>query len=346
MIDRVFPFSAIVGQEEAKQALLLGVIDPGIGGVLLSGEKGTGKTTLVRALASLVPGMPLVELPLNTTEDRLVGSLNVEKALSEGVRQFESGLLAAAHGGILYVDEVNLLEHHLVDLLLDVAATGVNHVEREGISYEHPARFLLVGSMNPEEGDLRPQFLDRFGLAVPVRHLEDPDLRAEVVRRRLAFETDPEGFCRAWQEEEEVVASQVQTARERLGRVRVAEEAYREAVRIAAELGARGHRAELVMVRAARALASFLEQDEVDASLVRAVARYALFHRVKVGPGEAEERVLRRIDAAVDGRVDEGREEGEVMVEPEDAMVPGAAAAGSLMFEFIKKKLTRWSTNR
>mgnify|MGYP001057826666 CR=1 FL=1 len=138
--------------------------------MLLSGEKGTGKTTLVHALASLVPGMPLVELPLNTTEDRLVGSLNVEKALSEGVREFEPGLLAAAHRGILYVDEVNLLEHHLVDLLLDVAATGVNRVEREGISYEHPARFLLVGSMNPEEGDLRPQFLDRFGLAVPVLH--------------------------------------------------------------------------------------------------------------------------------------------------------------------------------
>ncbi|ADN02295.1 ATP-binding protein [Spirochaeta thermophila] len=340
----IFPFSAIVGQEEAKQALLLGVIDPGIGGVLLFGEKGTGKTTLVRALASLVPGMPLVELPLNATEDRLVGSLNVEKALSEGVRQFEPGLLAAAHGGILYVDEVNLLEHHLVDLLLDVAATGVNRVEREGISYEHPARFLLVGSMNPEEGDLRPQFLDRFGLAVPVRHLEDPDLRAEVVRRRLAFESDPEGFVRAWREED-ALASQVAVARERLRRVGVAEEVYAEAVRIAGVLGARGHRAELVMVRAARALAAFLERDEADTALVRAVARYALVHRVRIGPGEREDAVLRRIDAAVEGREGEREVEGE-MVEPEDAVVPGAAAAGSLMFEFVKKKLTRWSTSR
>src|SRR5437763_7855809 len=178
-----FPFSAVVGQDDAKLALLLNAVDPAIGGVLLRGQKGSAKSTLARGIAVLLPGnAPFVELPVGATEDRLVGTLDIKGALVEGRRRFQPGLLAAAHGGVLYVDEVNLLPDHLVDVLLDVAASGVNRVEREGISHEHASRFVLIGSMNPEEGELRPQLLDRFGLAVDVRALGDPDARAEVVR--------------------------------------------------------------------------------------------------------------------------------------------------------------------
>jgi magnesium chelatase subunit D len=228
--EAIFPFSAIVGQEAMKRALVLAAIHPGLGGVLIRGSKGAAKSTAVRALAALlpdievVPGDPfhrapgeevagwplpegarferrpvaLVNLPVGATDDRVVGSLNLERALTTGHRAFESGLLASAHRGILYIDEVNLLGDHLVDLLLDAAAMGVNHVEREGLTFRHPSRFVLVGTMNPEEGDLRPQLLDRFGLAVEVEPMTDPFERAEVVRRRLAFEADPAGFRTRW----------------------------------------------------------------------------------------------------------------------------------------------------
>ena len=238
-IRAVFPFTAIVGQESIKLALLLNAISPVIGGVLIRGHKGTAKSTAVRALSRLLPdievvaGCPfacalsddlevcphcvvhpavrqpmtrpaaLVELPLGATEDRVVGTLDIERALKSGEKHFEPGLLAAAHRGLLYIDEVNLLSDHLVDILLDAAAMGVNYIEREGISVSHPAAFILVGTMNPEEGELRPQLLDRFGLAVDVQAERDVEVRAEVVRRRIAFDRDPEGFVRQWADAEQ-----------------------------------------------------------------------------------------------------------------------------------------------
>ena len=250
-----FPFSALVEQNALKTALLLNAVDPTLGGVLIRGYKGTGKTTAVRSLARLLPEievvdgcpfnsdpaepwefagvtvagsqnsrprattrrpMPFVELPLNATEDRLVGTLQWERALKGGERYFDPGLLAAANRGLLYVDEVNLLDDHLVDLLLDAAASGVNLVEREGFSLSHPSRFILVGTMNPEEGELRPQFLDRFGLCAIVEHLADPLARELIVRRRLEFEADPDNFCRAWQDQEMALSEQVRQARRRL----------------------------------------------------------------------------------------------------------------------------------
>jgi magnesium chelatase subunit I len=195
----LFPFSAVVGQDELKLALLLNALDPAVGGVLLRGQKGSAKSTLARALAALLPGQaPFVELPVGATEDRLVGTLDLGAALTGGERRFQPGLLSAAHGGVLYVDEVNLLPDHLVDVLLDVAASGINLVEREGVSHRHPSRFVLIGSMNPEEGDLRPQLLDRFGLAVDVTAPVDPEERAEAVKRRLAFDATPAAFTDKW----------------------------------------------------------------------------------------------------------------------------------------------------
>src|SRR5512137_1649274 len=248
MLTPCFPFTAIVGQEQMKTALLLVAVDPTIGGVLIRGERGTGKSSAARALGQLLPEIeavkgcpynsdprmpfadpenneipqgrlqstrlptPFVELPLNATEDRLAGSLHIETAFQQGRRRFETGLLAAANRGILYVDEVNLLADHLVDLLLDAAASGTNIVEREGISFRHPARFMLIGTMNPEEGELRPQFLDRFGLCVGIAAVEEPRARAEIVRRRLAFERDPEGFLKAAEESEALVRRQIRRA--------------------------------------------------------------------------------------------------------------------------------------
>jgi Mg-chelatase subunit ChlI len=215
-----FPFSAIVGQEPLKRALLLGVMQPTLGGVLVRGTKGVAKSTAVRALAGLLPPLPLVELPLGATEDRVLGSLHLEKAL-RGERALEPGLLAAADGGILYIDEVNLLPDHLIDVLLDAAASGVHRVEREGLSLSHTARFLLVGTMNPEEGELRPQLLDRFGLAVAVADLADAGERAEAVRRRLAYEADPAAFRAAWQAEEAAESERITLARQLLPTVRI-----------------------------------------------------------------------------------------------------------------------------
>ncbi|MFC0083053.1 ATP-binding protein, partial [Aciditerrimonas ferrireducens] len=208
-----YPLSALVGQEELRLALLLCALDPAIGGVLVRGDKGSGKTTAARALAGLLPGAaPFVELPVGAGEDRLVGTVDLRGLLHDGRPRFVPGLLQQAHGGVLYVDEVNLLPDHLVDVLLDVAASGVNVVERDGVSHRHPARFVLVGSMNPEEGELRPQFLDRFGLVVNVAAPEDPAARAEAVERRLAFDADPAGFAARWQAEEGALARRLQAA--------------------------------------------------------------------------------------------------------------------------------------
>ena len=219
----LYPFTAIVGQDEMKLALLLNAINPSIGGVLIEGEKGTAKSTAVRALANLLPpmetgatAMTVVELPINATEDRVVGSINLEKALQDGVKAFEPGILHAAHQNILYVDEVNLLDDHIVDILLDVAAMGVNTVEREGVSHSHPSRFILVGTMNPEEGDLRPQLLDRFGLSVMVYGEHDPAQRMEVIKRRLAFGDDPVSFVASYAESEQALHERLLQARELL----------------------------------------------------------------------------------------------------------------------------------
>jgi magnesium chelatase subunit D len=280
---RLFPFSAVVGMEEVKLALVLAAVDRRIGGVLLRGQKGSAKTTLARGLAALLPGQaPFAELPLGASEDRLVGSLDLAAALSGEGRRFEPGLLAAAHGGVLYVDEVNLLADHLVDVLLDVATSGVNRVEREGISHQHPARFVLVGSMNPEEGELRPQLLDRFGLAVEVAASTDPAERAEAVRRRLAFDADPAGFAERWAAEEQALAVRLDETRP----AEVPDDLLASISALCAELGAEGLRADLVVTRAAAALAGWEGRDEAGAGDVRRVAPLALAHRRRRSPFE------------------------------------------------------------
>jgi len=318
-----FPFSAIVGQEEMTRALLIAAVDPTVGGVLVFGDRGTGKSTAVRALAALLPPMravagcryrcdpgadgalceecqariaagetlkgvrvpvPVVDLPLGATEDRVVGALDLERALTRGEKAFEPGLLARAHRGFLYIDEVNLLEDHLVDLLLDVAASGENVVEREGLSVRHPARFVLIGSGNPEEGELRPQLLDRFGLSVEVRTPDDLKTRVEIVRRRDAFEQDPAGFVDAWKKEDARVRRRLESGRGRLGAVRVSDRALERAAQLCMALGTDGLRGELTLVRAARALAALDGDPEIEDRHLRAVASSALRHRLRRNP--------------------------------------------------------------
>ena len=317
-----FPFSAIVGQDDMKLAILIAAVEPTIGGVLVFGDRGTGKSTAVRGLAALLPPMqvvadcrygvgpdevcpcehcvarvaagrkpvlrrapvPVVDLPLGATEDRIVGALDLERALTQGVRAFEPGLLARAHRGFLYIDDVNLLEDHLVDLLIDVAASGENVVEREGLSVRHPARFVLVGSGNPEEGELRPQLLDRFGLSVDVRTPPDLASRVEVVKRRDAFERDAEAFSAVWAKDEARVRRQIVAGRARIGDVSVPDAALERAAQLCMALGTDGLRGELTLIRAARAFAA-LQGDAVvgDAHLKR-VAPPALRHRLRRNP--------------------------------------------------------------
>ncbi len=318
-----FPFSAIVGQDEMKLALQIAAVDPTIGGVLVFGDRGTGKSTAVRALAGLLPKMrvvagcryhcdpempakqcaadctlrrskdppktrqvpvPVVDLPLGATEDRVVGALDLERALADGVKSFESGLLARADRGFLYIDEVNLLEDHLVDLLLDVAASGENVVEREGLSVRHPARFVLVGSGNPEEGELRPQLLDRFGLAVEVTTPEDLRTRVEVVRRRDTFERDPDAFVASWKRKDARLRRGIVNARERLADVEVPDTALERAAQLCMTLGTDGLRGELTLIRAARAKASLDGDAAVGDAHLRQVAPLALRHRLRRNP--------------------------------------------------------------
>jgi len=321
----LFPFAAIVGQEQMKTALLLNVVDPGIGGVLIKGEKGTAKSTAVRSLAQILPEvehvkgciyhcdprsgkgycpncaeamasgtkleserspMRVVELPLSATEDRIAGTLDIEHVLQTGKKKFEPGVLAQANGNLLYVDEVNLLEDHMVDLLLDAAAMGVNYVEREGISFEHPSKFILVGSMNPEEGEIRPQLLDRFGLCAEIRGEKDLSERTEIVARRLAFDDDPKGFTKAYAEETQGLKDKVLEARNNLKSTAVSGELIATASHIAMYFGMEGHRADITMVRAARAnaaLSGFPEADRVD---IVKVAPLVLSHRIKKKPFE------------------------------------------------------------
>jgi len=304
-----FPFAAIVAQEEMKRALLIAAVDPGVGGVLVFGDRGTGKSTAVRALAALLPPMLVVagspynadprqpfppqsgpievaevDLPLGATEDRVAGALDIERALAHGEKAFEPGLLARAHRGFLYIDEVNLLEDHLVDLLLDVAASGENVVEREGISIRHPARFVLVGSGNPEEGELRPQLLDRFGLSVEVRTPTDLPTRIEVVKRRDAYDRDPAGFCARWEKPAVAIRKQILAARKRLPRLKVPDAVLEDAAKLCLALGTDGLRGELTLMRAARAEAALTGASRVDRAHLRAIAAPALRHRMRRNP--------------------------------------------------------------
>ena len=340
-----FPFSAIVGQDELREALLACAVDPAIAGVLIRGERGTAKTTAVRGLAPLLPpirvreGDPfnadpdheppphgssaliverpvrLVELPVGATADRVLGTLDLDRALADGARAFQPGLLAAAHRGVLYVDEVNLLPDHLVDVLLDAAALGRNHVERDGLSVSHAARFLLVGTMNPEEGDLRPQLLDRFGLSVEVAGSYDPAVRVEIVRRRLAFDADPEAFAARFGDSDRALAARVAAARER--DVRLPDRMLLLIAGTCARLGVDGHRADIVCARAARALAALDGEDEVKREHVRRAAQLALAHRRRRGPmqapglDESELDAAMRDDDARSDRDDGGRGNGD-----------------------------------
>ena len=317
-----FPFSAVVGHDDVKLSLVLCALDPRIGGVLLRGQKGSAKSTLARALAALLPGdAPFVELPVGATEDRLVGSIDLQAALVEGECRFQPGLLAAAHGGVLYVDEVNLLPDHLVDVLLDVAASGVNRVEREGIAHSHPSRFVLVGSMNPEEGELRPQLLDRFGLAVDVAASTEPAERAEAVRRRMAFDADPPRFSARWEQEE-------RRLRRRLGRTGPAAtppELVDTVSGLCASVGAEGLRADLVVTRAAAALAGWEERPEATVEDVRRVAPLALAHRRRRSPFEEPGIDQEAIDDALGGAPETSGGGGEERVADADPPSPVVA---------------------
>jgi magnesium chelatase subunit I len=315
-----FPFAAIVGQDEMKHALLMAAVDPSIGGVLVLGDRGTGKSTAVRGLADLLPEIdvvercpcncgpgkrsstclpqciegkyegeirrrvPVVDLPLGATEDRIIGALNLERALAHGERVFEPGLLAMANRGFLYIDEVNLLEDHLVDLLLDAAASGENVVERDGLSVRHPARFVIVGSGNPEEGELRPQLLDRFGLSVEIHTPTDIAQRIEVIRRRDAYERDPAAFAEAWRDAAEAVRDQITAAQARLDEVDMPDHALEIATRLCLALGSDGLRGELSIMKAARATAALDERTTVEPQDIKAVAASALRHRLRRDP--------------------------------------------------------------
>lgn len=319
-----FPFVRIVGQEEMKRALLLNAIDPSIGGVLIKGEKGTAKSTTVRSLDQILPSvrsskgcrfncdasnpramceeclrkfeegtlesverrMNVIELPLNVTEDRVSGSLDIEHILKTGERKYESGVLARANGNLLYVDEVNLLDDHIVDLLLDSAAMGRNYVEREGISFSHPAKFILVGSMNPEEGALRPQLLDRFGMSVDIKGEIMPDIRMEVIKRRLEFDNDPAAYTEKCQAETEELRKKLENAKAILAQVTITDKMLRAIAMVSIKFGLEGHRADLAMVRAAKAHAAFEGRTEVVEGDVLATAGLIIRHRMKSGPFE------------------------------------------------------------
>lgn len=318
----VFPFTAIVGQERMKRALILNAVSPQIGGVLIRGERGTAKSTAARALAALLPEIEVisdchfscnpnrpnewcddcrvrhasgpiksvfrqtsfVDLPVSATEDRVVGTLDIEQAIQKGEKKFEPGVLASANRGLLYVDEVNLLDDHVVDLLLDSAAMGVNVVEREGISFSHPAKFILVGTMNPEEGDLRPQLLDRFAFAVNIKGLLDPEQRMQIMERRINFESDPDAFRANWSEKERQLTNQIALAKKRVNTVHYSRRDLASIAGLTASMKVDGHRADLVILRGAQAHAAFHGRTTISDDDIVLAAELALPHRIKARP--------------------------------------------------------------
>lgn len=320
----VYPFTAIVGQEDMKLSLILNVINPALGGVLIKGEKGTAKSTAVRALAELLPAMEVVhgcqyhcnpedsnhfcddcatraaeakihrssmkmrvvELPVSATEDRVVGTLDIEHAIKKGEKKFEPGILALANRNILYVDEINLLDDHVVDVLLDAAAMGVNTVEREGVSYSHPAKFVLVGTMNPEEGDIRPQLLDRFGLSVVVTGEHEPMQRVEVIKRRLAYEQDADSFIAKFAEEQAALADKITAAQRLLPQVTISDELLAKVAQLAIELGVDGHRADITVIKTAITVAAYEGRKEATLEDLKIAAKLVLPHRMRRRPFE------------------------------------------------------------
>ncbi|MCC6453789.1 MAG: ATP-binding protein [Caldilineaceae bacterium] len=359
-----YPFSAIVGQERMKRALILNAINSQIGGVLIRGERGTAKSTAARALAALLPSLevvqgcpfscdpdrpdlfcdecrarlaqngqlptehrptPFVDLPVSATEDRVVGTLDIEKAIQRGERHFEPGILAAANRGVLYVDEVNLLDDHVVDLLLDSAAMGVNVVEREGISFQHPARFVLVGSMNPEEGDLRPQLLDRFAHAVDVVGLTNAGQRVDVLRRRIYFEQDPEGFSDSYAEAEEDLAERIMSARARYSLVKYTDKDMYTIAALTSSFKVDGHRADIVILRTARAHAAYEGRLQINDRDILVAAELALPHRMKKQP--FQDSVLNPDQIQANMRQARAEAEQNVSEENETMEAQGAAAS-------------------
>jgi Mg-chelatase subunit ChlI len=360
-MSTIFPFTAIVGQERMKRALILNAIHPQIGGVLIRGERGTAKSTAARALAALLPEIEVVadcsfscdpdqpgawctecherngsdgvlprsqrrtrfvDLPVSATEDRVVGTLDIERAIQKGERHFEPGVLAAANRGVLYVDEVNLLDDHVVDLLLDAAAMGVNVVERESISFSHPARFILVGTMNPEEGDLRPQLLDRFALCVDIQGIRDPAARVAIMDHNLAYEADPEGFSAEWSPREQALSQEIARARDLIDQVKFSQSDLATIATMMSELGVDGHRADLVVLKAARAQAAFEGRTRLTDHDILLAAELALPHRLKRHPlQEAEITMSDLSDRLTEARAQnpaevEVAEEGEAAADP------------------------------
>jgi Mg-chelatase subunit ChlI len=348
----IFPFTAIVGQDRMKRALILNAVNPRIGGVLIRGERGTAKSTAARALAALLPDVRVVKdchfgcdpdrpttwcteckeraaqggalpvstrrtsfvnLPVSATEDRVVGTLDIEKAIKQGERHFDPGILASANRGLLYIDEVNLLDDHVVDLLLDSAAMGVNVVEREGLSFAHPARFILVGTMNPEEGDLRPQLLDRFALSVDIRGLSAPGERMAIMERTIAFEADSDGFRAQWESKEHVLSEEIEHARELVENVQYAKRDLLAIAALTSSLQVDGHRADLVILKAARAHAALQGRAAVSDTDIALAAELALPHRIKKGPFQQAEVNLYNLEERIDQLRSEmsGGEDGE-----------------------------------
>lgn len=342
----VYPFTAIVGQERMKKALVLNLINPKLGGVLIRGEKGTAKSTAVRALANLLPEievaegckfkcnpsnqnelceecreklkdenlkvsrikMKVVDLPVSATEDRVVGTLDIEHAIKKGEKRFEPGVLAMAHRGILYVDEINLLDDHLVDVLLDSAAMGVNTVEREGISYSHPANFVLVGTMNPEEGELRPQLLDRFGLCVDVKGISDVSRRVELIKHRLSYEADPEAFAANWQAAETDLCGQILNAKQLLSEVRISDDMLELISQICVDMAVDGHRADITMMKTSITLAAFNRRSDVLEEDVKEAAELVLSHRMRRKPFDSHSDRQDKLDESIENHREKQKE--------------------------------------
>lgn len=335
----IYPFTAIVGQEKMKKALLLNAINPRLGGVLIKGEKGTAKSTAVRALAALLPEIEVaadcvfgchpeevslmcescrgkvssgeklpvhkkrtrvINLPVSATEDRVVGTLDIEQAIKKGEKKFEPGVLAEAHRGILYVDEINLLDDHVVDILLDSAAMGTNIVEREGVSFAHPAHFILVGTMNPEEGDLRPQLLDRFGLCVSIEGIIDPKARVEIIKQRAAYEDNPVAFIKTTEAEQQKLREQILDAQAILTKVSISDEMLELIANISLQMGVDGHRADIVMMKTAMTIAAYHLREEVTEEDVKEAAELVLLHRMRRKPFQEPQMDQEKLDEIMD----------------------------------------------